>query len=110
VNCLIGRTLHVSKIREHLLSDEFLRSYTTWTCHGELLPLSSVCQTEEFVYSTIYDKLEDIIRDIGVQAFVEALVYENMFFYVETTLYLGSINFTQLLAMLRLMNLKKMNG
>jgi len=35
VNCLNGRILDVKKIREHLLCDEFLRSYTTWTWHGE---------------------------------------------------------------------------
>jgi len=29
VNCLNGRRLDVNKIKEHLLCDEFLRSYTT---------------------------------------------------------------------------------
>jgi len=31
VNCLNKRRLDVKKIREHLLCDGFLRSYTTWT-------------------------------------------------------------------------------
>jgi len=31
VNCLSGRILDVKVIREHVLCDEFLRSYTTWT-------------------------------------------------------------------------------
>ena len=33
INCLNGRRLDVNKIREHLLCDGFLRSYTTWTWH-----------------------------------------------------------------------------
>jgi len=31
VNCLNGRILDVKIMREHLLSDGFLHSYTTWT-------------------------------------------------------------------------------
>jgi len=42
VNCLNERILNVSEIREHLLCDEFLKNYTTWTWHGELLHLPSV--------------------------------------------------------------------
>ena len=39
VNFLNGRILDVKMIREHLLCDGFLRSYTAWTWHGELLNL-----------------------------------------------------------------------
>jgi len=31
INCVNERRLDVKKIDEHLLCDEFLRSYTTWT-------------------------------------------------------------------------------
>jgi len=41
-----------------------------------------------------------MIRDVGAESFAD----------VETSLYPGSTNFTRLLAMLRLMNLKAING
>jgi len=47
VNYLNGRILDVKIMREHLLCDEFLRSYKTWTWHGELLNLPRVSVTEE---------------------------------------------------------------
>ena len=59
VNCLNGRILDVKIIREHLLCDEFLRSYTTWTWHGELLNLPRVSVTEEYVGSTMDDAVHD---------------------------------------------------
>ena len=31
VNCLNGRILSISEIREHLLCDGFLKNYTTWS-------------------------------------------------------------------------------
>ena len=39
INGLNGRILDVKIMREHLLCDGFLQSYTTWTWHGELLNL-----------------------------------------------------------------------
>jgi len=78
VNCLNGRRLDVKKIREHLLCDELLRSYTTWTWHGDLLNLPRVSVTEEYVGSTMddavhgevhNDQLKDMIRDAGVESF-----------------------------------------
>jgi len=42
VNCLNERILSVFEIREHLLCDGFLKNYTTWTWHGELLDLTTV--------------------------------------------------------------------
>ena len=35
VNCLNGRKLNATQIREHLICDGFLRCYTTWIWHGE---------------------------------------------------------------------------
>ena len=58
-------------MREHLLCDGFLRSYTTCTWHGELLNLPRVFVTEKYVGSTMDevvhddvddDRLEDMIR------------------------------------------------
>jgi len=57
VNCLNGRILSVSEIREHLLCDGFLKNYTTWTWHGELLDLPSVHGASEEVDFSIEDRL-----------------------------------------------------
>ena len=56
------------------------------------------------------DKLEDMIRDVGIEAFAQAHVYETISIDLETPLYVGSTKFTRLSAMLRLMNLKATNG
>jgi len=55
------------------------------------------------------DRLENMIRDVGAQSFTEVL-YENMSSDVETLLHCISTNFTRLSTMLRLMNLKALNG
>jgi len=56
------------------------------------------------------DRLEDMIRDVGTESFVEAHGYKSMSSNSETPLYPGWTNFTQLSAVLRLMNLKAING
>jgi len=56
------------------------------------------------------DRLEDMIRDVGVESFAEAHGYGSMPSYAETPLYPGSTNFTWLSTVLRLMNLKAING
>jgi len=69
VNCLNGRILDVAEIREYLLCDGFLKNYTTWMWHGELVETQTVTEEHRFVESTIEDRLEDMIRDVGVQTF-----------------------------------------
>ena len=91
------------------MCDGFLKSYTTWTWHGELLDLPSVRGASEEVHFSMDDRLEDMIRDAGAESFANA-VFENMSNDAETPLYPGSTNFTRLPAVLRLMNLKAMNG
>jgi len=54
--------------------------------------------------------MEDMIRNVGAKAFVQAHVYETMSTDAETTLYVGSTKFTRLSAVLRLMNLTMTNG
>ena len=56
------------------------------------------------------DRLEDMIRDVGAQSFAKAHVYGSMSSNTETPLYPGATNFTRLSALLRLMNLKAING
>ena len=50
-------------MREHLLCDGFLQSYTTWTWHGELLNLPRVSVTEEYVGSTMDEAVHDDVED-----------------------------------------------
>ena len=109
VYCLNGRILSVSEIREHLLCDGFLKNYTTWTWHDELLDLPTVRGASKEVDFSVDDRLEDMIRDVGAESFANA-VFENMSNDSETPLYPGLTNFTRLSAVLRLMNLKAMNG
>ena len=106
-------------MRENLLCDGFFRSYKTWTWHAELLNLPRVFVTEEYVGSTIDDaehddvdddRLEDMIRDVGADSFAEAHGYGSMSSDAETPLYPISTNFTRLSTVLRLMNLKTING
>ena len=66
-------------------------------------------EASEFVDFPMDDRLEDMIYDVEVESFAE-VVFENISNDVETHLYHGSTNFTRLSAMLRLMNLKAMNG
>ena len=116
VNCLNGRKLNATQIREHLICDGFLRCYTTWIWHGEEIHFPIDSQTENVTNSTMEedqpdeDKLEDMIRDVGAENFAKAHVYETMSTDAETPLYVGSTKFTRLSAVLRLMNLKASNG
>jgi len=66
---------------------------------------------DDAVYDDVDDdQLEDMICDVGVESFAEAHGYGSMSSDAETPLYPGSTNFTQLSVMLRLMNLKTING
>ncbi|KAK7342752.1 hypothetical protein VNO80_25708 [Phaseolus coccineus] len=80
-------------------------------------PMLPSC-TREYVGSTMDDvvhdddddRLEDMIHDVGVESFAEVHGYRSMSSDAETPLYLGSTKFTRLSAVLRLMNLKTING
>ena len=56
------------------------------------------------------DRLEDMIRDVGAECSAKAHRYGSMSRDAETPLYPGSTNFTRLSVVLRLMNLKTING
>jgi len=86
---------------------------------SELLNLSRVSITEEYVGTTMDDavhddvdddRLEDIICDVEAECVAEAHGYGSMSSDAETPLYPGSTNFTRLSTVLRLMNLKAING
>lgn len=93
VNCLNEKRLDMANIIEYPSCNGFIKNYTTWTWHGELLGIPSVSKTHEFVVWTIDDKLENMIRDVRIQSFIEAL-YENISTNTEILLYFGSIDFT----------------
>jgi len=70
VNCLNGRKLNAIGIKEHLICDDFLQSYTKWTWHDELIDFSTISRTEHVVNSTMEDQLEEdklkrMIHDVG---------------------------------------------
>jgi len=59
VNCLNGRKLNATQVREHLICDGFLRSYTIWTWHGELIDIPIVSRTEHVVHSTMKERWQE---------------------------------------------------
>jgi len=74
-------------MKAHLHHDGFLRSYKTWTWHGELLNLPRFFVTEEYVGSTMDDavhddldddRLKDMIRDVRAESFAKAHRYGSM--------------------------------
>jgi len=106
VNCLNGRKLNATQVREHLICDGFLRSYTIWTWHGELIHIRTVSRIEYLDDSSMKerrevrgeerreerceerveeDNMEDMIRDVGAEAFAQAHVYETIFADAETS-------------------------
>ena len=56
VNCLNERKLNATQVREYLICDGFLRSYTIWTGHGELIDFPIVARTGHVVDSTMEER------------------------------------------------------
>ena len=56
------------------------------------------------------DRLEDMLRYVVAESFAEAHGYGSMSSGTETPLYPRSTNFARLSVVLRLMNLKAING
>jgi len=80
VNCVNGKRLDIELIREHVLRNGFLKNYTTWTWHGEVLDLPYVSKTNQCEHSSIYseDCMEDMICDIGEESFHQTHVYDSL--------------------------------
>ena len=70
VNCLNERKLNATQVREHLICDGFLRSYTIWTWHGELIHIPTVSRTEYLANSSMKERREE--------QFEERVEKENM--------------------------------
>ena len=76
VNCLNGKRLDIELIQEHALCDDFLKSYTTWTWHGEVLNLPYISETE-CQHSNIHSKdcMKDMISYIREDSFHQTRVW-----------------------------------
>ena len=101
VNCLNLRRLCVTEIREHLICDGFLKSYTRWVWHGELVEQRSTSNEVEADVD-MDDRLEDMIRDIGEEAFERSHAHDNLSTDAERPLYPGCTKFKLLSAVVRL--------
>jgi len=55
VNCLNGRKLNITQVREHLICDGFLRSYTMWTWHDKLIHIPTFSRTEYLANSSMIE-------------------------------------------------------
>jgi len=113
VNCLNGRRQDIGLIREHVLCDGFLKSYTIWTWHGEVLEQYSSVSATECQYFNLYseDCMEDMIRDIGEDSFHQAHVYGSLKDDPETKLYPSCSSFTRLSTVLDyLISRQEMSG
>jgi len=66
---------------------------------------------DDAVHGEVHDdRLEDMSHDVEVESFAKAHACGSMSSDAETPSYPGSTNFTRLSTVLRLMNLKTING
>lgn len=105
ITCLNERQQQIQLIREHLLCDGILKSYTMRIRHGEVVHLPTVSQSQE---SNLHygDRMEYMIHDIGEEKFWRAHMYDSLKDDLEKALYLGCTSFTHLWVILRLFNIK----
>ena len=96
VNCVNGRRVDIELIREHILFDGFLNSYTTWTWHGEVIDLPYGSEADKSEYSNMYSKdcMEEMIRDIREENFQQTHVYDSLKDNSTTNLYPGCLSFS----------------
>ena len=106
-----GRRHSLNEIRTHLICDGFSRSYTNWIWHGEL-PDNLTAVDTEAVHAQTTDRMEDMIRDLGAEGFLEANgpYYDELKIDSKVPLYVGCTTFTQLSTVLALVNLKARFG
>ena len=111
VNCVNGRRHSLNEIRAHVICDGFSRSYTNWIWHGEMPDIPTTVDTEA-VHLETTDRMEDMIRDLGAEGFLEAQgpFYDALKIDSKLPLYLGCTSFSRLSAVLALVNLKARFG
>jgi len=107
---LNGKQLEIQLIRDLVLCGGFLKRYTTWIWHGEVLDLPPISKSK-CKHSNIHfdDYMEDIIRDIEEDNFYQAHVYDSLKDDLETKLYPDYSSFIRLSVVLRLFNIKTRN-
>lgn len=108
--CLNMVKKNVDDIRDDLICDGFLKSYTHWRWHGETLPSKSTGpHSSSYVGTSVRnDVIEELISDVGEETFMREVV-DNTSEDAETPLYPGC-PISRLSATLRLFNLKARNG
>jgi len=106
------KRLDIELIQEHVLCDGFLKNYTTWTWHGEVLDLPHAFEQDQCEHSNLYSKdcMNDMICDIGGESFHQAHVFDSLKDDSLTELYPGCSSFSRLSVVLRLFNMKAING
>jgi len=112
VKCVNLKRLDIELIREHVRCDGFLKNYTTWTWHGEVLDLPYASEQNKCEHSNLYyeDCMDDMIRDIGGESVHQAHMFDSLKDDSLTQLYPGCSSFTRLSTVLRLFNIKARNG
>ena len=111
VNCVNRRYQSLNDIRSHLICDGFSPTYTNWIWHGELPHMSTTPHTKA-VHVQTGDRMEDMVRDLGLEGFLQAHApyYEKLQTNSKKPLYLGCTTFTRLSAILALVNFKARFG
>ncbi|KAL3650054.1 hypothetical protein CASFOL_006457 [Castilleja foliolosa] len=121
VKCLNDKIFTANEIREHVICDGFNKKYTRWIWHGEF-EMSGLSRNEEarneegdeaMNDEEMTDNLEEMINDIGAEAFEQANVnksYNNLSVDADKSLYPGCKNFSRLAATLKLISLKAAHG
>ena len=111
VNCVNGRRQSLDNIKSHLICDGFSWSYANWIWHSELPDMSRDAEIE-VVHVETGDRMEDMIRDLGQEGFLEAHApyHDDLKTNSKLSLYEGCVNFTRLSAVLALVNLKARFG
>ncbi|XP_042757967.1 uncharacterized protein LOC111879186 [Lactuca sativa] len=105
-----------AKIEEHLIIRGFMRDYTCWSRHGEILVDHNVAPSEynddiDDTNDNNYDNLSGMLHDCEDSVAEDDYEkFQQLFDESEKPLYIGCTKFTKLSAVLKLINLKANNG
>ncbi|XP_023729236.2 uncharacterized protein LOC111876911 [Lactuca sativa] len=105
-----------AKIEEHLIVRGFMRDYTCWSRHGEILVdhnataleyNDDIVDTDDNNYDNLSGMLHDCEDNVAEDDYEK---FQQLFDESEKPLYTGCTKFTKLSAVLKLINLKANNG